>query len=59
VIPGNGAVDSLVRAMVNGQPIDTSGPSILQAVRLQLGLQRADGLPALLGDFLERASVAV
>ncbi len=26
-------------AMVNGQPIDTSGPSIFQAVRQQLGLR--------------------
>jgi uncharacterized protein (TIGR03435 family) len=29
-------------AMINGQPIDTSGPSIFQAVRQQLGL-RLDG----------------
>jgi uncharacterized protein (TIGR03435 family) len=46
-------------AMVNGQPIDTSGPSIFQAVRQQLGLRlepRKGPVQVMVVDHVEKPS---
>jgi uncharacterized protein (TIGR03435 family) len=45
--------------MVNGQPIDTSGPSIFQAVRQQLGLRldsRKGPVQVMVIDHVEKPS---
>ena len=46
-------------ALINGQPIDTSGPRIFQAVRQQLGLRlepRKGAAPILVIDHIEKPS---